>query len=216
MGTILASTILTRVRGILQDSDSSSYTWSNADLLSYADTVQRNIVFLKPSANIVTETVQLIAGPKQTVTDGIGLVRLNCFMGTDGATRGNVIHYVPFQDMSYHDRAWMSATAYATPEIYTYDPDDPGYYYVYPPQPSSSTGYVEEVHIGLPATISELTDALSIADIYLPSVIYGVLQLAYAREVDPVSGQFSDKYGNLFLQSLGLKTSAEKNSSPKE
>lgn len=216
MGTTLASTLITRARGILQDSDSTSYTWSDADLLSYLDEGQRAIVFLKHNAYVVTETVQLVAGPKQSVKDGIGLIRINCNMGTDGSTRGDAVYYVPYEDMAYNNRGWMSADSSATVEIYTYDPEEPDTFYVYPPQPTSSMGYVEEVYVGLPATLDDTTDAIVLGDIYQTSLLNYALYRAYSREVDATSAQMAEKYYTLYLQSLGLKTAAENTSSPKE
>lgn len=209
MGTTLASTLISRGRGILQDSDSTSYTWSDADLLSYLDDGQRDIVFLKPNAYIVNEVLQLVAGTKQTVHDGIGLIKLVRFMGTDGTTAGDVINFVPMEQANYQERTWHSATACATPEFYTYDENDPGYFYVYPPQPTSSMGYVEEVHIGLPATLDATTDAIVLNDIYQTPMLNYMLYRAYSRETDAQSGALADKYYNLYLRSLGLKGSTE-------
>jgi hypothetical protein len=120
------------------------------------------------------------------------------------------------EDMSYHDKAWMSATACATVEIYTYNPEEPETFYVYPPQPSSSMMYVEEVYVALPATLDDTTDAMVLGDIYQTALINYALYRAYSREVDALSNQLADKYYQLHMQSLGLRVTAEKNSSPKE
>lgn len=209
MGTTLVSTLISRGRGILQDSDSTSYTWSDADLLSYLDDGQRDIIFLKPNAYVVNEVLQLAAGTKQTVQDGIALIKLTRFMGTDGTTAGDVINFVPMEQLNYQERSWHSETACATPELYTYDEDDPTYFYVYPPQPTTGMGYVEEVHVGMTATLDATTDAIGLNDIYQTPLLNYMLYRAYSREVDSQSAALAEKYYNLYLRSLGLKGSTE-------
>jgi hypothetical protein len=212
MGTVLASTIISRARGILNDTDSTSYTWSNADLLSYLNAAQRNIVFLKPETYIENEVVQLAAGTKQDVTDGIGLIKLTRNMGT-GSTPGAPIFLVPMEQFNYIVAGFHTATASATVEVYAYDKDDPAHYYVYPPQPSTP-GYVEEIHIGLPSNLSETSDAIILADIYEDALLNYILYRAYSREVDQFSSQESQKYYGLYLNELGIKDTKESELDP--
>jgi len=214
MGTITVSTIISDARGILQDNDSNDYTWSAADLIRYINDGQRNIILLKPDAYITSAAVQLAAGTKQTVADGIGLVKLTRFMGSDGSTPGRVINFVPWEQMNYIDTDWHAASTSATPEIYTYDQDDPTHFYVYPPQPSSGMGYVEEVYKAIPSIIDETTDTLSLNDIYYSAVLNYVLYRAYQRENDAISDSLSQKYYNLYVTEIGRKDLADAKSNP--
>ena len=209
MGTVLASTIITRARGILQDADSTSYTWSDADLLAYLNDGQRNIVFMKPDAYIKNESVVLVAGTKQTVpTDGLGLIKITRNMGTNGTTPGKPVAFVLMEQVDYLIPDFHTHTACASLDLYTYDKDDPLRYYVYPPQPTSSFGYAEIVYPALPADVAA-SAAITLGDVYQTALLNYILYRAFSREIDPISSSSAGAYYNLYVSELGRKDLAE-------
>ena len=209
MGTVLASTIITRARGILSDTDSTSYTWSDADLLAYLNDGQRNIVFMKPDAYIKNESVLLVAGTKQTVpTDGLGLIKITRNMGTDGTTPGKPVAFVLMEEVDYLITDFHTHTACASLDIYTYDKDDPLHYYSYPPQPSSNQGYAELIYPALPADVAA-SSAITLNDVYQTALLNYILYRAFSREIDPISSSSAGSYYNLYVSELGRKDLAE-------
>lgn len=208
MGTVLASTIISRARTILNDTV-ETYQWSDADLLNYLNAAQRNIVFLKPNAYVRVASTQLVAGTKQSVTDSIGLIKLTRNMGLDGATAGKPISLVLMEDFNYLVTTFHTDTACATVEVYAYDEDIPDTYWVYPPQPTSSMGYVEEVYEGLPANVGNTGSAITLSDIYEDTILNYMLYRAYAREVDEISDALATKYYNTYVTELGRKDLVE-------
>jgi len=213
MGTVLASTIITRVRTILNDTI-EPYQWSDADLLSYINAAQRNICFIKPDAYIRVAATQLAAGTKQSVTDGAGLVKVTRNMGTDGATAGRPVSFVLMEQFNYLVSGFHTDSSSATVEVYTYDKDIPGTYWVYPPQPTSNMGYVEEVYEGLPANLASTSSAITLSDHYEDAIMNYVLYRAYSREVDGISDAQATKYYNLYVSELGRKDLAESTLDP--
>jgi hypothetical protein len=215
MGAIFASALITRARGILQDTDTATdYTWSDVDLLSYLNDGQRNIVLLKPDAYVKNASVVLVAGTKQTVTDEIGLIKLTRNMGTNGTTAGKPISFVLMEQFNYITSAFHTDTAKASVEVYTYDKDDPSHFYVYPKQPTSGFGYVEEIYVGLPADVATTANVITLNDIYQTALVNYILYRAYSRETDPGSIQQAMNYYQLYLNELGLKDKAEQTHTP--
>lgn len=209
MGTILASTLITKARKILQDEDSDLYTWSDAILLGYINDGQRAIVLLKPNASITNTAVRLIAGAKQSIPEnGIALLKIGHNMGPAGSTRRNLIHYVDMEQYGYAEPDWAEVTAAASPDVYMFDPDDPTHFYVSPPQPATPN-YVEMIYTSPPSDIATTEGAITINDIYSGPLLSYVLYRAYATEIDQISSTLSEKYYSLFVQELGFKKEAE-------
>jgi hypothetical protein len=218
MGTILASAIITDMRAILQDEDSDNYTWTDTLLLSFLNAAQRNIPSLKPDAYVVNSAIQLVAGMKQTLpSDAISLIKITWNMGAAGTTRGLPINHIPSLELfNFIVGPYLATTsADAVVESYSYDEDDPLNFYVYPPQPASSMGYVEEIYSAIPADIATTATAITLRDVYAGAMkLYG-LYLCYLLETDTMSQARSQAYYNAYLQELGLKSQAQAKSDPK-
>ena len=189
---------------MLQDEDSTQYTWSDSFLLNALNDAQRNIVLFKHSANTVNATLPLQAGTKQNVEDGIFLVGLSRNMGTDGTTPGTPIHRVGWEQFNYIVSAFHTTTAAAEVEVFTQYPEDPSHFYVYPPQPDTLMGSVEEVYTGIPSALSTTSEVISLDNLYEAAILNYMLYRAYAVETDPISSGLSDKYYKLYLNELGV------------
>lgn len=170
MGTILASAIKTRILKDLPEKQSGLYL--DTDYLQWINEGQVQAVIHKPDVNVTNAAQVLVAGTKQSIgTTGIAFVKATRNMGTDGATPGNPVYPVDMEQFSRRNRTWHTATASATVQKYMYDPNDPKTYYVYPPQPSSSFGYLEIVKSVVPTDISAIGSAINIGDEYA-TVLY--------------------------------------------
>lgn len=210
MGSILISTIIDEVRADAQDTDIND--WSQARMLLFANSVSRDIAIYKPDASITNETLQLVAGTKQSCpSDSLAFIRLIRNMGADGLTVGNGITLI--SDEQYFTRmnpAWHTATASATVESYFFDKRNPKTFFVYPPQPSSGMGYVEMENVTLPTSMTAVTDAIPLDDIYADAYRSGMLSYCYRLDkyMRSYPGMWREHF-NSFLTILGVKEENE-------
>lgn len=165
MGTILGTTIEAKIRADVFDTGEDRFT--DATILSWLNEGQKMAAILKPDVNITTTAVQLAEGTKQSLgTGAIGLKEITRNMGTDGSTPGAPVYAVDMDRFARRNRNWYAADASATVQVYMYDPENPLVFFVYPPQPSSSQGYVEMVRQMLPTNITGIGNAINIGDEY--------------------------------------------------
>lgn len=183
MGTITASTVISKAQIILQDT--TGVRWpSDTELLGWLNDGQREVMVFKPNANVKNIAVQLVAGTKQSLpTDGVQLIDVVRNMGTDGATAGRAIRIVMREILDAQLPEWHSATANATTKHYIYSVLDPKNYYVYPPQPSSSRGYVELIYGAVP-TDATINGTIQIDDIYQNVLVDYILYRAYSKDTE--------------------------------
>jgi len=208
MGTILASAIIDRVEALLEDS--SNGWWSAAFHLASLNEAQRKIVILKPDTNTVLASLQLVAGVKQTIpVDGIMLESLRMNMPSSGATRGTPITLVDRAILDAVLPSWTLATPSPTVVHYMYDLKSPTVFYVYPPQPSSSMGYVEEEYAQLPANIAS-TVAITLDDSLEEAIKHFMMFKAYESK----KPQLATGYWSMFLSDLGLTEQREEADDP--
>jgi hypothetical protein len=194
VGTVLASKIAGDAADTLFDSAFSVF--STTDHLNFINAGQIACVRLKPDISITNISAQLVEGTKQSISStGISLVRLVRNMGADGSTPGKSIQFVDIRDLNNHNPSWHSDTSSSTVSVYTYDPNTPRNYYVYPPQPSSNMGYVEKIESVMPTAISTISDTITIDDIYEEPLFHYVLYRAYLIDA---------KQSNEALQKAGL------------
>lgn len=209
MGTKTAQNIIDIAEEALQDQTNT--LWREATHLKAFNDGQRQIVILKPDANIVSSAVKLIAGTKQSLpSKGIFLFDIIRNMGTGGTTPGNTVTLVDMSIMNAVLPTWHGAVAAATAIHFMYDPKkDPKTFWIYPPQPTSSQGYVEEQYAELPSDIA-IGDAITLDDAYSDALVAYVLFRAWEKK----KPETSVGYWNLFLNLLGLKDTREEQEDP--
>lgn len=215
MGTILASAIIDRAENILQDT--SNLRWQATEMLASLNDGQREIVLLKPDANVTTAAVVCVAGSKQTIpTAGIALIDVTRNMGANGTTAGNAVVRTTKDVLDRHDPTWHTITASAAAEAWWMDDRNPTVFWVYPKQPTSAFGYLELVYSALPTDIASVSTAISLHDIYagvlLDYLLYRCAQksVAYA----PEWAQRAATYQAAFMNALGIKEQVESVNSP--
>lgn len=182
MGTITVAATLSRVSMLLQDT--TNIRWPLAELLDWLNDAQREIVLLKPNASTTNTAVQLAAGTKQTLpADGVSLIDISRNMGTSGSTPGKGIRITMREILDAQLPDWHMSTASAEVKHYVYSPLDPKTFYVYPPQPVASRGYVELIYSASPADAT-LGGAINVDDIYQPVLIDYILYRAYSKDTE--------------------------------
>ena len=216
MGTILSSAVVNEAELILSDEGNDEFDAD--DLFTFLKTAQRTISLIKPDVSVTTAAVICVAGAKQTLP--AGATKLNPGlrnMGTNGTTPGVIIPLIERDELDAIKPGWASATGAATVLAYMYDPKNPKVFYVYPPQPSSSFGYIEysyDVTPGDPATIAT---AITLDDVYAPVLVQLILWLAHSVDAasSPYASQRSTKHWNTAVTILGRKDLKERIDAPK-
>jgi len=211
MGTILASDIVNRARKIIQDD--TGIRWPDAECLDWLNDGQREIVLLRPEANVVNATVALIAGTKQTIpATGIQLLDIvRNMVGAGMLTPGRVIRLVDREVLDSTIPAWHSDAAAANGEVqhYIFDGRDPKTFYVYPQAPAVPNG-LEIVYSASPTDVATVAGAIAIDDIYANALLDYILYRSYSKDAE-FSGNAQRAVGHYsaFGNSLGLKLKAD-------
>lgn len=242
MGSILANSIIERGGTILQDT--TNVRWPIAELAKWLDDGQREIVIIKPEASVTNASWRLISGTKQRIPDGtsaypdqvtseplpngIQLLDIVRNMGiTTSPAPGRAIRIVDRRILDDQNPLWHQATAAATVLHFSFDEFDPKHFYVYPPQPSASQGYVEGIYSCSPVDITRKGGAgqdaydptsaatINLDDIYANPLLDYILYRAYSKDAN-YSGneQRAVAHYSAFLGALGKKETGEQMSDP--
>jgi hypothetical protein len=214
MATIKAGEVLDKVEIILVDE--TNVRWSEDELLGWLNDGQREVVIYKPDATATCEAVELVAGVKQTLpTGGLGLLDVTRNMGTDGETPGRSITLIDKTILDAVNPNWPTATESSEVKHYMFDDRFPTVFFVYPPQPSDSPGYIEEVYTDSPTDCTNRDETLSIADVYSNALINYILHRAYAKDADyDANDARVQSAWNAFLRSLGVQDQKEAENEP--
>lgn len=208
MGTVTALDLIQRANKTLNDI--AGTRWDNELMLDALNVGQREVVRLKPDAYLITETVKLVSGIKQTIPAGrMNLHAVTRNMGTDGSTPGDVVTYVPKDTMDQYQRGWTQATSAATVVHFTLVRDQKKTFYVFPPQPSSGQGYVEIECVGLPADVG-LTDPITLDDEYQDAMYYYMMSYALTIENKAADKNKAAGFYTMFTNALGMQSQGEK------
>lgn len=191
---INTATILDRAEKTLLDE--ANVEWSRAELLDYLNSTVRFICQLKPDACVLTTSMALTTGTKQSIpTAGYYLHRITRNMGVAGTTAGNVITKVEQNALDRFDPTWHTASGAAV-KHYMFDARNPSQFWVYPAV--SGTWYVEAEYSAIPADATD-GGAVPVKDIYETAIYWGILALAYAKNA--VRGDMAKEKG--YLDMLG-------------
>jgi len=214
--SITAQSVVDDAELILMDSDNDH--WTEAELFGYLKDGEKETAIHKPDIYIINDDVVLVEGTRQSLPSGaIHLIDIVRNMGTNGSTIGDVITLIDKKSFDAIDRSWHKATASATVEHFMFDSRDPTRFYVYPPQPSSSFGYVDMIYASIPPTISAISSNINLDDIYKHVLVNYLLYRAYSKDVDISAdgGAKATFYYKMFLQGLGVKDQKEEADAPK-
>ena len=213
MGTLRALSLINDAQTILNDLDGTR--WSNDECLRWLNAAQRELVRLKPNANPVTSSIQLVAGTKQSLpTNGLQFMDPVRNMGTDGATPGDAVRMIDRKLMDETLVGWNTYAASSTVKHTMYDPDNPRVFYVFPPQPSSGQGYLQYVYSALPTDLTDLSDPIGVPDEYANDLVNYILHRAFAKDSKAGSDRLSEKFFKAFLSGVFGREQSQDNPDP--
>ncbi len=217
MGTILASSIISDIRIDTLDEDASNYRLTDLEILKMINNAQRFVVQHVPKANVVNDPWKLSAGILQTIPAGcIELISVDFNMGTDGTTQGAPIRIIEKEELDLLKPDWPTDTASATVQLYMFNDKDPTHFYVYPPQPSSSQGYVRGPCSKSPTDIATTATAISIDDIFQSPLYHHACFQIYSMETDAYAPQKALAHYNACVTEIGRKDLIMKSYSPNQ
>ena len=217
MGTLTGTNIIDRARFTLQDS--SGVRWTDAELLTYLNDGQRELVNFRPEAKATHANVLLAAGTEQTLpSGGLRLIKVTRNMSGSAAdaTGAKSIRIVE-EDLlnsiepDWHDPTVTGASAHGSiVKNYLFDPDDPKKFYVYPGVKSGSSAYVELIYSKLPTDLSGVSSTIDIEDTYGNAILNFVLYRAYLKDAEFAGNQQrAGSHYQLFIGSVSGGGNAE-------
>ena len=212
--TVKVIDLIDKAEEILQDN--TNVKWSQQSLLSYLNDAQREIVLIRPDANVSNEQFTLAQSAKQTLpADALRLLSLYKNASPTTKTIQNIQKKVLDDTVS----DWYGTTGTFV-EYYVYDERDPKNFYVYP-HPSGGGHKADIVFSFAPdkiniADFSTSTTVIGLDDIYANAIFDYMLYRAYQKDTESASDL---NKATLFLQSfqnsMGIKSQADTASSPK-
>lgn len=205
---VLASTIIDKAERILHDQ--SNVRWdATSDHLAALNEGSERIVMIKPDANAVYESVQMVAGVWQVLpAKAIQLLDVTTNMGTDGTTTGAPITLVARQYMDACYPGWLAAKFNNTVAHVIYDVKRaPKRFGIYPK--SAGANYIEIGTAKLPDPVA-IDANINLADEYASFLLDFILFRAYSHDTDvPASETRAMAHWAAFAESLGLRDTQE-------
>lgn len=177
-----AGDALTRVRDVLADTDSES--WSDTELLRWASDGVRVISDLKPAALATPIDIALDAGAQQlfpaTMIHLVGLIGL---VSDDGLTHYKAVTKVPLEQVDREAPNWRNDTPTADAQHVMVDENDHQTFWIYPP--SDGTRSLRVLAVTLPADLTALGDTLPFRNAqYLTVLVDYIAYRALLRDAD--------------------------------
>jgi len=193
--------------------------WKDPEMLGWVNDAQREIVLVKPNTSARNVNIALAAGTLQTIpTDGVSL--LKAVRNVSGSTNtaadipGRAIRISETEILDAENPDWHFADPDLTVLHYMFDEDDPVHFFVYPPQPAVP-GHLNIVYSASPIELTDLSQDISIRDIYANQIVDYVLFRCYLKDASYAGNeQRANNHYQLFRESLGLKAQVEITSSP--
>ena len=212
---VTGQNIADKVEILLQDE--TNVRWTEAELLGWINSGQREVAIAKPNALTSNTTMQLTASAtKQTIpATGIQLMEVIRNMGADGLTPGRAITGIDRGILDGTIPTWHSdANVGGLVKHFTFDPRDPKTFYVYPKAPATAL-YVELIISINPTQLASLSSNIAYDDIYETVLIDYVLYRAYGKDSKHTSNmQRAAAHYQAFQNALGLKSRGEMMISP--
>lgn len=173
--TTVAS-IITRAGRILFDV--GNVRWTTSELTDYVTDAQRQIVFYRPDAFSVTESVALTANQsKQTLPpEASRLLRVIRNMGANGTTPGRAIREASRLALDAENPDWHTRTG-AYVEHYVFDNQSPKTFYIYPTV--TAAHQIEVVYAKTPGTVGTNID---LGDEYVNAILDWVLYRCFLKD----------------------------------
>ncbi|MFW5874799.1 MAG: DUF6682 family protein [bacterium] len=203
MGTIEAKSLLDRAATIL--TDSSGEFWSPEELLDWLNDGQRQVVMLRPDANVKHQEIELDstdARQEVSADDAVLLIDVPRNMGSDGSSPGRAITFVEKRVLDQQEPGWHESMGNEVSH-FAHDPRDPLVFYVYP----RCEGYVEIIFSAVPEKITDSsTETIGVPDIFANALIDYILYRAALKDADyNPNDQRAESFRQVFVSDLGMQ-----------
>lgn len=214
MSTITAKRIIDKAA--IQLTDIDGVRWTRAELLSWINDAQRQIVIMTPSASNKVSVVKLVAGTRQSLpSDGWNLLEVIRYMGTTGTRPGRAIRLASREQIDSFNPDWHADTPSPMPRHYIFDSQDITSFFVYPP--NTGAGYVEINYSPDPVDLTTENSTIYVRDIFETIILDYVLYRACSKDAEYAPGiQLASGYLQTFMASMGQKDKGENDNSPNQ
>lgn len=182
--------------------------WGADEALLWINDGRREVVTWVPRANTKSAVVTPAGGTRQTLaglglSDGLQFVDIPRNMAADGVTSGSAMTPAKRQWLDERKRAWHADLAAEATHFCTSD-EDPTACYLWP---AKSAGKIEVIYSAAPVELTDLSQAIGLADIYANALQLYVLHCFHSKDSEHQKGmQQEQNYYAMFLQLLGVRT----------
>ena len=218
--TITTDDVLNRVSTLLQDVE--RIRWTKEMLSGFFNDGQKEIVRIKPDANVIEGTAQLAKGVIQSLPEG-GVQLFDVVSNIDDSgNQGKTVRLVDKRHMDSENPGWPLDPPSSTVTHYMFNEVNPRKFYVYPPQPETDRGLLSIVYYAVPADVAPVsgddnpsyTDS-SLDPVYMNPLIDFIMSRAYAIDADfAANASLGRYYYNNFLSALKTADLREKSEDP--
>jgi hypothetical protein len=214
-----AQDVVTRAGYLLNDSGNANAVvaantrWTTDELLLWITDAQREVVVMTPNASAVVEAMPLVAGTRQTIpAEGWVLLSVKRNLTASG-TPGRSIRQVSQSLLDSYDPEWHTDTPSPTVWNYTFDMEDRKAFYVYPP--NDGTGAVELNYAATPVAVVNLTDTLTLDDVFLGALANYVVYRAILKDAEYAGGaSLAPQFYQAFMTAVAAQGTSEQGDSP--
>ncbi len=201
---ITAQNIADKAELLLQDE--TNIRWTEAELLGWINSGQREIALYKPNAFTVVSTLTTVKGSKQDLP--AGSIQLFDVIRTIG---GNAITPVDRRILDVTIPGWHTQPD-GPAKHYAFDLRNPTVFYLFPPSPGSQS--IEASWASLPSILQTMADTI-FDDLYETALIDYVLYRAYSKDAEHTANQQrAAQHQQAFITALQGKSSAEAGFAP--
>lgn len=188
--------VLTEVRRLIQDTDSTRYRYTDTALLGHMNQVLKRMCHVRPDLFIVYGDIPTQAGKSlQTLPDGaVRLVEIYHVKG------GEAVVETVRETLDETYPGWHSATP-GTPINYVRHMRNPDKYFLTPP-PATGTILVGE-YVQTPPNYM-LKQPIELSDVYFPIVVDGTIWLTESIDNEHVNSGRAEMYKKTFYEGLGI------------
>lgn len=188
--------VLTEVRRLIQDTDSTRYRYTDTALLGHLNQVIKRVCHVRPDLFIVHGDIPTQAGKTlQTLPDGaVRLVEIYHIKG------GEAITETVRETLDETYPGWHAETA-GTPNNYVRHIRNPDKYFLSPP-PVAGTILVGEYVQSPPNYTSK--QQIELSDVYFPILVDGTVWLAESIDNEHINSGRAEMYKKSFYEGLGI------------
>lgn len=201
MGTVTAATLINRAAYLLEDT--GNVTWTRAELLSWLNEAQSQVVAFAPTSNVVRQNVSLVAGTLQSLPADTSVL-----LDITRNVEGPAVRMVSRELLDAGPYDWYTATPSATVKNFVYDVDDNQKFSVFPP--NTGAGSLVVAYAKIPSVITNESQTIEIKDDYQAALLNYMMFRAYSKDTDYVGAdpnKAAGYYGG-FKDALGGKAAA--------